>query len=475
MRAETSLWIWPFELEEKIGEGGMGVVYRGRYVKNDLRVAVKLIPEEVADKTILARFEREVDLLKNLRHPNIVHSFGGVCEDKRRFYAMELVDGGSLDTLLKSRGGSLPWEKAVEYALQMCAALQYAHEKKIVHRDVKPANFLLTKEGKLKLSDFGLAIVASGNKLTASGKTVGSFRYMAPEQIRGKPETVAQTDLYALGCVLFQMIVGEPPFDGTNAGELLNRHLSEPPRRVAQLIPETPARLDELIDSLLSKDLNDRPPSAANVAATLQAVSLTPHLGGPTLPTEPAPSKNEKRRPTVKSTSPKPTGGGISLWTIILGLLAVALGLYANALRNENRELKKAETLWIEEFKTNQNNSRPVAAVALGKLAKTSDRAYETLTNGLDSTDPVIREWAAAGLAETGGRAKPMLPKLISMQKSDDNSLVRSRVNSALSSVRNGEAPAETSWLGWTIALGVLCAIAAAGYIVYQRRTQSPA
>ena len=470
MRAETSLWIWPFELEEKIGEGGMGVVYRGRYVKNDLRVAVKLIPEEVGDKTILARFEREVDLLKSLRHPNIVHSFGGVCEDKRRFYAMELVDGGSLDTLLKSRGGSLPWEKAVEYALQMCAALQYAHERKIVHRDVKPANFLLTKEGKLKLSDFGLAIVASGNKLTASGKTVGSFRYMAPEQIRGKPETVAQTDLYALGCVLFQMIVGEPPFDGTNAGELLNRHLSEPPRRVSQLIPETPARLDELIDSLLAKDLNDRPPSAANVAATLQAISLTPHLGGPKLPAEPAPSKIEKRRPPAKPTTPRPTGGGISLWTVLFGLLAVALGLYANSMRNANRELQKAEALWIEEFKTNKQNARPAAAVALGKLSKTSDRAYETLSEGIESPDPAIRAWAVAGLAESGGRAKPLLPKLISMQKSDDSSLVRARVNSALSRIRGGEAPSESSWFGWMIALAVLCAIGAAGYIVYRRR-----
>lgn len=181
-----SLWIWPFELQEKIGEGGMGIVYQARYVKDDRLFAVKLIPAEITNKTLIARFEREIEILKTLRHPNIVRAFGGVCEDKQRFYAMELVDGGTLWDKIQTHG-FLPWEKVTDWGQQMCAALAYAHAKGIIHRDVKPNNFLVTKAGQLKLSDFGLVSVMSEAKLTADGRTLGTVQYMSPEQIRGKP------------------------------------------------------------------------------------------------------------------------------------------------------------------------------------------------------------------------------------------------------------------------------------------------
>ena len=112
-------WIWPFELKERLGEGGMGVVYRGRYVVKNIDVAVKMLPDDVTNPVVLARFEREMEVLKTLRHPNIVRSFGGVCEDKQRFYAMELMQGGSLEDQLQERG-RLPWETVIEYGLQMC-------------------------------------------------------------------------------------------------------------------------------------------------------------------------------------------------------------------------------------------------------------------------------------------------------------------------------------------------------------------
>lgn len=474
MPAETSLWIWPFELEEKIGEGGMGVVYRGRYVKNDLRVAVKLLPQDVADEIILARFEREVEILKTLRHPNIVHSFGGVCEDKRRFYAMELVDGGSLESLLKSRGGSLPWERVVEYGLQMCAALQYAHERGIVHRDVKPANFLMTKAGKLKLSDFGLAIVTSGHKLTASGKTVGSFRYMAPEQVRGRPEPVPQTDLYALGCVLFQMVVGEPPFDANNAAELLSRHLSEEPRRVSQLVPECPASLDALIDSLLSKRIEDRPTSAANVAASLQSVSLTSFAGQPS-----SKSLAGEKRPPAKAAMPSPrretktVAGAPFTLMIVLAVAAFALGLLSVSLWNRNRELRQAEDLWIEAFHSNDRPTRENAAIALGKLSVKSDRAFAALKAGLESTDDAQRVAAITGLGYSGSKGRTLVSRLHGLQKSADSQHVRIAAGTARQKILESEETGGSSWLGWTLFLLLLCAIGAGGYIIYRRRANA--
>ena len=213
-------WIGPFELVEKIGEGGMGVVYRARYVGNNRQVAVKLIPNDItANSTTLARFERELEVLKQLSHPNIVHCFGGRCESKQRYYAMEYIPGGTLADLLAEKG-PLPWETVVDFGIQMCDALQYAHERGVTHRDVKPGNFLLTKSGQLKLSDFGLASIVSQNRLTASDRTVGTILYMSPEQIRGELVT-NRVDLYGLGCVLFEMMAGFTPFVGSTAGEVL--------------------------------------------------------------------------------------------------------------------------------------------------------------------------------------------------------------------------------------------------------------
>src|SRR5258708_19589415 len=174
-------WIWPFELEEQIGSGAMGVVFRARFVKNDRRVALKLLPKEVAaNPTLAARFQREMEILKDLKHPHIVNSFGGTCEGDQWFYAMELIDGGTLGTLLMEQG-KLPWRQAVEFAVQVCAGLDYAHTRGIIHRDLKPGNLLLTRAGKVKLGDFGLALFAAETRLTAAANTMGPLHSMPPD------------------------------------------------------------------------------------------------------------------------------------------------------------------------------------------------------------------------------------------------------------------------------------------------------
>lgn len=273
----SSKWIWPFELLEKLGEGGMGVVYRARYVGNNRIVAVKLLPDEVAkNPTLVARFDRELDILKQLKHPNIVHCFGGTTESKQRYYAMEYIEGGTLSDQLRKKG-RLSWDYVVEYGIQMAAALDYAHQRGIIHRDLKPANFLLSKSGKLKLSDFGLAAIIAGQRLTTAGKTAGTFLYMSPEQIRGKPELSNRTDLYALGCVLFELLTGRPPFDADTPAGILHKHLKEPAPRVSALLLDCPVELDRLISDLLQKDPEQRPVSAAIVKQRLESI-LRPSL-----------------------------------------------------------------------------------------------------------------------------------------------------------------------------------------------------
>ncbi|MBI3467129.1 MAG: serine/threonine protein kinase [Planctomycetes bacterium] len=262
----------PFELEQKIGAGGMGFVYRAKYIKTGQIVALKILPSGMAgnDKAA-ARFDRELSILKQLRHPNIIRCFGGGLKDNQRFYAMELVEGGSLAKLIKQRG-KLSWEETVEYGIQICSALQHAHDNGIIHRDLKPANLLLTKKGELKLADFGIALDLDATALTAAGKTVGTFTYMAPEQICGKPPVSHKSDLYALGCVMFKMLSGQPPFDSESAAELLHQHLYKAAPRVSTLALDCPVWLDTLISQLLDKNPFNRPRDASAVARALEEV-----------------------------------------------------------------------------------------------------------------------------------------------------------------------------------------------------------
>ena len=262
----------PFLIFEEIGVGGMGVVYRARYEKNGTEVALKVLaPELVADPKIEKRFIRETDILKKLRHPNVVRLFGAGKSKTQRFYAMELVEGGTLDSILKRRG-TLTWEETVAYSMQIAKALEHAHNAGIVHRDLKPGNLLVGDDGELKLSDFGIARDTQATALTQAGKTVGTMNYMAPEQISGAQPISLRTDLYALGCVMFQMLSGSPPFRSENQAELLFKHLDEMPPSIHDLNPDVPVPLGNLINDLLAKHPDDRPYDALAVQMLLGKV-----------------------------------------------------------------------------------------------------------------------------------------------------------------------------------------------------------
>jgi serine/threonine-protein kinase len=250
--------IGPFEVGERIGVGGMGIVYRAIYTKNGARVALKILSPDVSDsESLQRRFEREISILKKLQHPHIVRYYGGGKFGTQRFYAMELVEGGSVEAYLKQKK-RLPWEEALDITMQVAKALEHAHEAGVIHRDLKPANLLMTAGNVIKLTDFGIARDTTATALTAAGKTVGTYAYMAPEQIRGKPPVDKKTDLYAMGCVLFEMIAGETPFTSENQGEMLMQHLQEEPPRITSLVPDCPIFIEELIFRLLEKDPEDR-------------------------------------------------------------------------------------------------------------------------------------------------------------------------------------------------------------------------
>lgn len=261
--------IGPFILEEQIGVGGMGVVYRATYPRNNKKVAVKILsPGLMADQKLLSRFEREIKILKRLDHPNIVKYYGGGTENNQRYYAMQFINGGSLQDMIKKRG-RLTWEQTIHVGRQVCSALEHAHNAGIVHRDLKPANLFVSTKGRLMLGDFGIARDTEATALTAAGKTVGTYAYMAPEQINGAHPISGKTDLYALGCLLYEALVGETPFVSDNPAEMLMQHMNDDPHNVAEFAPDCPIWLDKLIDRMLSKVPEDRPYDALAVHTEL--------------------------------------------------------------------------------------------------------------------------------------------------------------------------------------------------------------
>jgi serine/threonine protein kinase len=265
--------IGPFALEDQLGAGGMGVVYRAKYAKTGQYVALKLLsPGLEEDDKLVARFTRELEILKKLKHPNIVQCYGGGRLGKQRFYAMELIDGGTLAELLREKG-RFGWETVMEYGQQICAALEHAHENGVVHRDLKPANLMVDKKsGRLKLADFGLARLSDATQLTAAGKTLGTFAYMAPEQISGSSPISPKTDLYALGVVLFELLTGKAPFKCETTAELLMSHLSKKPPRICTEVLDCPIWMERVVMQLMEKDPAKRPRDAMATAQALKEV-----------------------------------------------------------------------------------------------------------------------------------------------------------------------------------------------------------
>jgi serine/threonine protein kinase len=262
----------PIQLHEPLGTGGMSTVYRVTCAKTGNTAAARFLTGAWgADPRVQARFDREIAILKSLRHPNIVSYFGDGRHGPRRFYVMELMTGGTLDDRLREQG-ALAWGDVIEFGIQICRALEFAHVHGIIHRDLKPGNLFFNGAGTLKLGDFGIARDLGAASLTAAENTVGTYAYVAPEQIHGRWPISRQTDLYAFGCVLFEMITGEKPFQADSEPEILLKHMTEEPPRVKSVIPECPPLLDDYVAQLLKKSPKDRPADARSLQWALQDV-----------------------------------------------------------------------------------------------------------------------------------------------------------------------------------------------------------
>jgi len=248
-------------LDKELGHGGMGRVYLAHEDSTGQLAAVKLLAAELAQESgFLQRFQREIEVLGQLDHPNIVRLYESGTQNGHYFFAMEYVDGESFEQLLH-RQGRVPWQEVLDAALQICPALKQAHDRGIIHRDLKPPNLLRTPAGVVKLTDFGIARVFAGRQLTMTGGVVGTAEYLSPEQAAGKLAT-KRSDLYCLGVVLYTLLTGRTPFEGHTAADLLHKHLYGQFDRPRTVVAEIPPDLDEIVCQLLEKDPARRPPDS---------------------------------------------------------------------------------------------------------------------------------------------------------------------------------------------------------------------
>jgi len=278
-RARVADELGQYRLEEQIGEGGMGIVYRASHAMLRRPTAVKLLPPDRAGEHAIARFEKEVQLTSRLAHPNTIAIYDyGRTPDGVFYYAMEYIDGVDLEHLV-DRAGPMPPNRVVHVLAQTCDALDEAHSIGLIHRDVKPANILLFERARaadvVKVVDFGLVkeIENPNAELSGANTIVGTPLYLAPEAIVSPGTVDARSDLYAVGCLAYYLLTGRPPFTGTTALEVFSNHLQTTPERPSTHVA-VPSELEKLIMRCLDKDADARPQSAAAMADALRAMSI---------------------------------------------------------------------------------------------------------------------------------------------------------------------------------------------------------
>ena len=264
----------PYRLERFVGGGGMGAVFRAIDTTLDRVVAVKVLaPRAGDDEELLRRFRNEAQSAARLDHENIgrVHAVGS--DAGRHYIVFEFIEGRNLRDLVREQG-PLPLPRTIEIAVQVAEALEHAAERDVVHRDIKPSNIVITPAGRARIVDMGLARLhqlAAEQDLTASGVTLGTFDYISPEQARDPRVADVRSDLYSLGCTIFFMLAGRPPFaEGTMLQKLL-QHQQSPPPAIESLRADVPRRFGELLGRLLAKDPRDRHQRPADLVADLLA------------------------------------------------------------------------------------------------------------------------------------------------------------------------------------------------------------
>ncbi len=338
-----------YQILEEIGRGGMGAVYKGYDPSLDRAVAIKLLaPHLVWEKAFLERFMREARAAARLDHPNVIHIYDVGQDGNNYYFVMAYLPGPSLKDFISQRGRLAP-AVALPILRQLAAALDYAHNKRLIHRDVKPANVMFNEHGQVVLMDFGIVKAVEESRLTSKGTSIGTPQYMAPEQIQG-PEVDARTDQYALGIIAFEMLTGRVPFDADTTTVILYKQVNEPPPSATACCPDLPPTVEPALNRALAKSPAERYASCGDFVGALAQALGQPAVQRPVAPSPiatrpaqpPAPVLGATRQPVhaappVVTSSSRSVRGprlalliGAALVALLVALSAIA-GVWRNA------------------------------------------------------------------------------------------------------------------------------------------------
>jgi serine/threonine protein kinase len=419
-----------YRILEQLGRGGTSVVYRAEHVRLGRQAALKLLSPGLGDADFSDRFLRESRLAASLDHPNIVPVYDAGEEDGLLYIAMAYVEGTDLKTLV-THEGPLPLGRALGIAGQVASALDAAHDRGLVHRDVKPANILVGPDDRAYLSDFGAVKELASGGMTRTGSFVGTIEYCAPEQIEGGAVD-ARTDVYALGCVLWECLTGTPPFHRQTEVAVLNAHLHAHPPKLARVAPELPSGLEPVLTRALAKQPLDRYGSCGALVAAARGAA--------------AERRVDRRRLALSLTmlvlaalvgaaialgvDSLASGGGTTTTTSVRPPLArPGFSLKKLLLLNDGRTLNDIAYVLIGAHR--YRDALPFARKAVKKARSNPTRAYATFNLGY-----VLLQLGRCG------ESLPLLRQALPLEPADQRQYVRNRIKQAQRRCSQGGASA---------------------------------
>ena len=326
--------IGPYEVLGELGKGGMGTVYQARHEETGDEVALKILPPTLArDSHFVLRFRREIQTLSQLKHPNIAGIVDQGQDGDIYYYAMEFVDGGSLEDVIKNQGKFDDIHDAIRIVREVAQGLSFAHDKKIIHRDIKPANILMDLAGAVKLTDFGVAKMLEATRMTVTGATIGTAEYMSPEQAEGHA-VGSQADIYSLGVLFYRMVTGRLPFTGATAVEIMKHHRFDMPDPPKSYNPEISNNLSAFIERMLAKQPVDRFETMQEFIRELDKVEEQMRLaqGGPDA------ARQTRRETAAGAGEPVPWGKLIGYSVVLVLIVLFFVWMRARGKRQHSPE-----------------------------------------------------------------------------------------------------------------------------------------